>query len=111
MYLCLLLQVVKEASNLPFGAFNPKFNVNRIFGAELDRVLPPDAHEIVNGRLAVSLTTTSMQNEIVRHFDSRKDLIDALVCSCFLPAFSAYNIPTYQGMRSKKKYLTQILSY
>ncbi len=90
------LQVVDEAESHPFGAFNPKFNVNKIFQEELDRVLPEDAHEVVSGRLTVSLTDTLMRNKLVSSFDSRKDLIDAIVCSCFLPAFSAYEVPTFK---------------
>ena len=71
--------------------------MNRILSTELDQVFPENAHKIASGRLAISLTTTSMQNKIITEFDSRKKLINALVCSCFIPAFSAYNIPTYQG--------------
>lgn len=91
------LEVAADVKAMTFGAFNPKFNVNKIFGEELDRVLPPDAHKLARNRLHVSLTDTSMQNVIQSQFSSRQDLIDALVCSCFLPAFSAYEVPKFRG--------------
>ena len=37
-----------------------------------------------------------MKNVLVDEFDSRADLIDAVVCSCFIPGFSAYEVPTYK---------------
>ena len=33
-----------------------RFNVNKLFSDELERVLPSDAHERLSGRLTVSLT-------------------------------------------------------
>lgn len=90
--------VVKDAESRPFGAFNPKFNVNKLFSDELERVLPADAHLRLSGRLTVSLThVASMKNVLVDEFESRADLIDAVVCSCFIPGFSAYEVPTYKG--------------
>lgn len=90
------LEVVREAESLHCGAFNPKFNANKIFEKELDRILPENAHEIVSDRLTVSLTDTAMRNHLVSKFERRSDLIAAIVCSCFLPAFSAYEVPTYK---------------
>ena len=71
--------------------------MNKLFSDELERVLPEDAHERLSGRLTVSLTHgRSMKNVLVDEFDSRADLIDAVVCSCFIPGFSAYEVPTYK---------------
>jgi len=91
------MEIAADVKSMTFGPFNPKFNVNKIFGEELDKVLPPDAHRLVENRLHISMTDTSMQNVIHCQFASRKDLMDALICSCFLPAFSAYEVPTYAG--------------
>ena len=78
-----------------------RFNVNKLFSDELERVLPEDAHERLSGRLTVSLThVASMKNVLVDEFDSRADLIDAVVCSCFIPGFSAYEVPTYKVSKS-----------
>ena len=86
-----------RVKSLTLGPFSPKFNVNKIFREELETVLPADAHLVIGDRLHISMTDTSMQNVIHCRFSSRKDLMDALICSCFLPAFSAYEVPTYEG--------------
>ena len=39
-----------------YTAPNNRFNVNKLFSEELERVLPSDAHERLSGRLTVSLT-------------------------------------------------------
>ena len=91
------MEIASDVKNMTFGPFNPKFDVSKIFGEELDKVLPPNAHTLVENRLHVSMTDTSMQNVIQSRFATRKDLMDALICSCFLPAFSSYEMPTYAG--------------
>jgi len=91
------MEIAANVKSLTFGPFSPKFNANVIFREELEKVLPEDAHIQVQNRLHISLTDTSMQNVIDSQFASRKDLMDALICSCFLPAFSAYDTPTYKG--------------
>ena len=76
--------------------------MNKLFSEELERLLPPDAHERLSGRLTVSLThMASRRNVLVDSFDSRADLIDAVVCSCFIPGFSAYEVPTYKVRNNK----------
>ena len=63
--------------------------------------LPEDVCNTVNNRLHISLTSTSMQNVVVSRFASRENLVDALICSCFIPVFSGIKVPQYLG----KKYL------
>ena len=92
LYICTLLKSHPKTKH----QIN-RFNVNKLFSDELERVLPEDAHERLSGRLTVSLTHgRSMKNVLVDEFDSRADLIDAVVCSCFIPGFSAYEVPTYK---------------
>ena len=60
-------------------------------------MLPDDVHNAINGKLYVSLTDTSMHNLIQSQFSSKDELVDALICSCYVPAFSAYEVPNYKG--------------
>ena len=60
-------------------------------------MLPEDIHSTLNGRLHISLTDTSMHNLIQSEFTSKDELVDALICSCYVPAFSSYEVPTYKG--------------
>ena len=76
-------QSVELTSDLGFDAVD-------LFQQELEVLLPDDAHQKASGKLFVSLTDATMTNVIVSRFLNRKDLKDALVCSCYLPAFSSY---------------------
>ena len=63
--------------------------------------LPANVCDTVNNRLHISLTSTSLENVLVSSFASREDLVDALICSCFIPLFTGNSVPEYLG----KKYL------
>uniref|UniRef100_A0A8C3AR88 PNPLA domain-containing protein n=1 Tax=Cyclopterus lumpus TaxID=8103 RepID=A0A8C3AR88_CYCLU len=61
--------------------------------------LPADAHLRASGKLCVSLTRLSdRQNVLVSEFDSREELIQALLCSCFFPVYCGFIPPSYHGV-------------
>lgn len=93
-------RVVNEARSHSLGPFSPSFNIQTCLLEGLQKFLPPDAHERVNGRLHVSLTRScDGKNIIVSQFDSREDLLQALLCACFIPGFSGIIPPKFQGIR------------
>uniref|UniRef100_A0A4W5PHT2 PNPLA domain-containing protein n=1 Tax=Hucho hucho TaxID=62062 RepID=A0A4W5PHT2_9TELE len=54
----------------------------------MERDLPADAHLRASGRLCVSLTRVSDgKNVLVSEFDSDEELLQALLCSCFIPFY------------------------
>lgn len=66
----------------------------------MEKVLPKDAHLRVNGKLHISLTRVcDGKNVIVSHFDSREDLMQALLASAFIPVFSGILPPKFHGVR------------
>ncbi len=90
--------VSKDVSALNFGAFNPKFDVSRIFSSAMEDVFPQNAHKVASKRLFISLTEPkTMTNRLISDFSTRNELIDCIVCSCFLPAFSGYQRPQFRG--------------
>lgn len=93
-------RVVNEARSHSLGPFSPSFNIQTCLLEGLQKFLPPDAHERVNGRLHVSLTRShDGKNIIVSQFDSREDLLQALLCACFIPGFSGILPPRLKGVR------------
>lgn len=55
---------------------------------------------IASGRLHISLTRVSdRKNFIVSEFCTKDDLIDALICSSFVPLYSGILPPKYRGVR------------
>merc|ERR1711988_1849837 len=59
-------------------------------------MLPEDIHIIASGRLSISMTRVKdRKNVIVSEYPSRKDFIDALICSSFVPFYSGVVPPTF----------------
>ncbi|CAN9498876.1 unnamed protein product [Ophioblennius macclurei] len=99
--LCIdILETATEARKHSLRVFHPTFSLLRSVRDSLLEKLPEDAHLRASGRLCVSLTRMSdMQNVLVSHFDTREELIQVLMCSCFFPLYSGVIPPTYRGVR------------
>ncbi|KAH8245497.1 hypothetical protein KR032_010925, partial [Drosophila birchii] len=94
------LRVVQETRRHSLGAFSPWFNLPECLLEGMHRRLPPDAHQRVNGRLHISLTRVSdRQNVVMSEFSSRQELLQALMCSCFIPGLSGLVPPQIRGVR------------
>ncbi|NXT94133.1 PLPL1 protein, partial [Anhinga rufa] len=66
----------------------------------LNHFLPPNAHQLVSGRLHVIITRVQdWRSIVVSEFASREDLIQALICSCFVPVWFGLLPPMYHGVR------------
>ncbi|XP_058466580.1 1-acylglycerol-3-phosphate O-acyltransferase Pnpla3-like isoform X2 [Malaya genurostris] len=93
-------RVVNEARSHSLGPFSPRFNIQTCLLEGLQKFLPSDAHERVNGKLHISLTRVyDGKNVIVSQFNSREDLLQALLCACFIPVFSGILPPRFHGVR------------
>ncbi|KAM7415092.1 hypothetical protein PAMA_019767 [Pampus argenteus] len=95
-----VLTVAKEARKHTLGVFHPTFSLLRTVRASLLEKLPEDAHLRASGKLCVSLTRLpDGKNVLVSEFDSREELIQVLMCSCFFPVYCAFIPPSYRGVR------------
>ncbi|CAH0560430.1 unnamed protein product [Brassicogethes aeneus] len=95
-----ILSVAIEARKKSLGPFHPTFNVHNILLDCLEKFLPEDAHHRVNGKLHISLTRWyDGKNVIVSQFDTRQELIQALLASAFIPLFSGIIPPKFKGVR------------
>ncbi|XP_015119114.1 1-acylglycerol-3-phosphate O-acyltransferase Pnpla3 isoform X2 [Diachasma alloeum] len=95
-----LLKLAKEARKKALGPFSPSFNVQTILLESLQKYLPNDAHIRVSGKLHISLTRVyDGKNVIVSQFNSREDLLQALLASSFVPLFSGLLPPRFRGIR------------
>lgn len=93
-------RVVNEARSHSLGPFSPSFNIQTCLLEGLQKFLPEDAHERVNGKLHISLTRVyDGKNVIVSQYNSREDLLNALLCACFIPVFSGILPPRFHGVR------------
>ncbi|XP_055045800.2 patatin-like phospholipase domain containing 3 isoform X1 [Misgurnus anguillicaudatus] len=95
-----VIDVAKEARKRNLGPLHPTFNLVKVLRGGLHRDLPSNAHTLASGRLCVSLTrVTDGQNVLVSDFSSKDELIQALVCSCFIPIYCGLIPPAFRGVR------------
>uniref|UniRef100_A0A3Q2YLN2 PNPLA domain-containing protein n=1 Tax=Hippocampus comes TaxID=109280 RepID=A0A3Q2YLN2_HIPCM len=92
------LPIGEKARKHHLSIFHPTFSLQRTVRNSLQEKLPADAHRRASGRLCVSLTRMSDgSNVLVSHFDSREELIQVLMCSCFFPVYCGLIPPSYRG--------------
>ena len=91
-----VLRLAKRANSLTLGPLHPSFNVVRTLRKSFERILPDNAHEIVSGRLHLSLTRVSdLKNVIVSEFSSKEDLVEV---SCSFQKFHISNCTRHREM-------------
>lgn len=95
-----IIDVAKEARRRFLGPMHPSFNLVKIVRHMLRRTLPDDCHHQANGRLGISLTrVTDGENVLVSHFNNKEELVQACVCSAYIPVYCGLIPPTLQGVR------------
>ncbi|XP_050457192.1 patatin-like phospholipase domain-containing protein 2 isoform X2 [Cataglyphis hispanica] len=95
-----ILYMAHTARQHALGPFSPYFNMQHILFENLQRILPDDAHIRVNGKLHISLTRVyDRKNVIVSQFNSKEDLLQALLATSFVPLYSGLLPPRFHGIR------------
>ncbi|XP_041705872.1 patatin-like phospholipase domain-containing protein 2 [Coregonus clupeaformis] len=95
-----LMSMAREARKRKLGPLHPSFNLLKMVRDSMEHDLPADAHLRASGRLCVSLTRVSDgKNVLVSEFDSKEELIQVLLCSCFYPFYCGVIPPSYHGVR------------
>ncbi|XP_020639798.1 patatin-like phospholipase domain-containing protein 2 isoform X1 [Pogona vitticeps] len=95
-----IIHVSKEARKRFLGPLHPSFNLVKIIRNCLYKTLPDNAHEVASGHLGISLTRVSDgENVILSEFSTKEELIQACVCSAFIPVYCGLIPPSLQGVR------------
>ncbi|NXE08857.1 PLPL1 protein, partial [Lophotis ruficrista] len=100
-----LLFVLKcyTKASCQFSPISPKFlkvKILKILKDVLNKYLPMNAHQLVSGKLRVILTRLrDWRSVVVSEFASREDLVQAIMCSCFIPLYFGFLPPAYRGVR------------
>ncbi|KAL8170022.1 UNVERIFIED_CONTAM: Patatin-like phospholipase domain-containing protein 2 [Gekko kuhli] len=96
-----IIHVSKEARKRFLGPLHPSFNLVKIIRTCLYKTLPDNGHELASGRLGISLTRVSDgENVILSEFNSKEELIQACVCSTFIPVYCGLIPPSLQGVQN-----------
>ncbi|XP_062849459.1 patatin-like phospholipase domain-containing protein 2 [Trichomycterus rosablanca] len=94
------INVAKEARKRFLGPMHPAFDLVKIMRGMMLRILAPDAYRKATGRLGISLTrVTDGENVVVSQFNSNEELVQACVCSAFIPVYCGLIPPALQGVR------------
>ncbi|XP_062990401.1 1-acylglycerol-3-phosphate O-acyltransferase Pnpla3-like [Elgaria multicarinata webbii] len=95
-----VLSLAKEARKRNLGPLHPSFNVMKIIRDGVHRSLPENAHQLISGKLCISLTRVSDgKNVLVSHFNSKEEVVQALLCSSFVPIYCGLIPPSFRGVR------------
>ncbi|XP_059686990.1 omega-hydroxyceramide transacylase [Gavia stellata] len=96
----LFFAMAKEVRKTILGPLSPKCSLLTNMKTVLQQMLPEDSYQLASGRLHISLTRVmDGQNVMASEFSSKEELIQALLCSCFLPIYCGFIPPTYRGVR------------
>ncbi|NXM28794.1 PLPL1 protein, partial [Oxyruncus cristatus] len=77
-----------------FWGLVPGKRIHNVVRYGLDKHLPPNAHELVSGKLHIVLTRVrDWKSVTVSEFASKEDLIQAILCSCFIPVYFGFFPP------------------
>ncbi|XP_076810512.1 uncharacterized protein LOC143453208 [Clavelina lepadiformis] len=94
------MAIVMDARSRYLGPLSPGFKLNETLLRDMRSGLPADVHIRATGKLFISLTRLhDGKNVIVSDYKSREELIEVLICSCFVPFYSGVLPPKYRGVR------------
>ncbi|XP_038142275.1 patatin-like phospholipase domain-containing protein 2 isoform X1 [Cyprinodon tularosa] len=94
-----MILFAKKALASPLGPLNPSNGVSKWLESVLRKHLPSDAHHFASGRLGVAVTRLSDGMQLIlSEYQSKEDVVDALMCSCFVPGYCGFLPPEFKGV-------------
>ena len=92
------LHIANKVSEKVLGPITPAFNLTEVFKEVWEDLLPEDIAERASGRLHISMTKLpEFSNMMVNYFTSKSDVIDALLCTSFIPMVFGWFPPKFRG--------------
>ncbi|XP_019747136.1 patatin-like phospholipase domain-containing protein 2 isoform X2 [Hippocampus comes] len=94
-----MLNFARAMKAFTLGPFNPSVDILHWLKYILHKYLPSDAHLLVNGRLAVAVTRLDDgEYTVITEYRSKDDVVQALLCSCFVPGYCGMLPPSLNGV-------------
>ncbi|VDP68807.1 unnamed protein product [Schistosoma curassoni] len=109
-----ICKLIENTRRFTLGPFDPRYKISEYLKDGLSQLLPPDAHVLCSDRLSISLTCfTTRKNIIVRKYKNRDEVIQALLCSAYIPIFSGFVPLTFRGQVSHSLFymITHVLRF
>ncbi|KAB0353593.1 hypothetical protein FD755_023706 [Muntiacus reevesi] len=96
----ILMDLVRSARSRNLGILHPAFSLSEYIRDGLHRHLPDNVHQLLSGKIAISLTRVSDgENVLVSDFHCKDEVVDALYCSCYIPVVFGVIPPSFRGVR------------
>ena len=93
-----MLRISREVTERVLGPVTPAFDLTAVFREVYEDMLPQDIAHKASGRLHVSMTKLpEFSNLMISYFTNKQDLIDALLCSSFIPMAFGLIPPKFRG--------------
>ncbi|XP_019570615.2 1-acylglycerol-3-phosphate O-acyltransferase PNPLA3 [Rhinolophus sinicus] len=95
-----VVEAIQRARNRNLGVLHPSFNPSKYLREGLQKHLPANVHQLISGKVSISLTRVSdLENVLVSDFESKDEVVDALICTSFIPVFCGLIPPSFRGVR------------
>uniref|UniRef100_A0A6B2G070 1-acylglycerol-3-phosphate O-acyltransferase Pnpla3 (Trinotate prediction) n=1 Tax=Myxobolus squamalis TaxID=59785 RepID=A0A6B2G070_MYXSQ len=92
------LGVVYVIKSKKLGIFDPFLRISQLIKKYLENNLPENIHELCTDRLFINLTEfPSRKPFLVSKYHCKSDLIDAIVCTTFIPIIFGFIPPIFRG--------------
>lgn len=79
-----MIHFAKKVKSFTLGPLNPSINFFHWLECILNKHLPSNAHQLANGRLAVTMTRLTDGEQIfMSDFDSKEDVVQVSLLYCF----------------------------
>lgn len=79
-----MINFAKEVKSFTLGPLNPSIKFFHWLECILNKHLPSNAHQLANGRLAVTMTRlTDGEQILMSDFDSKEDVVQVRLLYCF----------------------------
>ncbi|XP_049627632.1 patatin-like phospholipase domain-containing protein 5 [Suncus etruscus] len=88
----------KELEETVLNLFHPSYWSLDYIQERLEECLPPDVHVVASKHLGICIThMPDGQNCVITDFASKEEVIQALICSMFLPFYCGVIPPKFRG--------------
>lgn len=79
-----VIEAIQRARNRNLGVFHPSFNLSKHLREALEKYLPANVHQLISGKVSISLTRVSdLENVLVSDFESKDEVVDvSALCGC-----------------------------
>uniref|UniRef100_T1INB6 PNPLA domain-containing protein n=1 Tax=Strigamia maritima TaxID=126957 RepID=T1INB6_STRMM len=93
-----IYEIADDIRSRPLRSLTPGYHLTEEVKLHLHKLLPENAHVLARNKTFISVTNVSqLKNSRFTDFESKEELIQCLMCSCFIPVYDGFRAPTFRG--------------